>query len=71
MHIHIVLPPPPIVIPYENDDELTHLPPYFFCRVASCPCHVDKELTSILQAMIDAKEISPARALQIYWDMQP
>lgn len=57
----------PIVIPVE--DPLTHKPPYYFCSSPGCPCHDDPELTAILQAMIDAREVTPARALQIYWNM--
>lgn len=66
-----MIPKKPIVIEYERNDELEHLPPYYFCNAPSCPCHVDEELTTMLAAMVDAREITPARALQIYWNMQP
>ena len=60
--------PKRIVIRYEGDDDLLHLPPYYFCNQPGCPCHNDPTLAAVLQAMIDAEEVTPARALAIYWN---
>jgi hypothetical protein len=60
----------PIVIPVEDESEMTHQPPYYFCSKPDCPCHQDPELTSILHAMLDADEVTPEQALGIFWNQQ-
>ncbi len=58
----------PIPIPYENCDELIHLPPFYFCSAPDCPCHNDPELTAELQRRVQSGEIDGAQALNLYWN---
>lgn len=60
----------PIPILYENCDELEHVPPFYFCRFPDCECHNDPELQAALRAAIDAGTLTPAQALNVYWNQE-
>jgi hypothetical protein len=68
-HDFITPPPEPIVIEYEDGDEPTHHPPFYFCNLGSCPCHRDPELTYELWRRVNDGEFTAPEAIQVYWNL--
>lgn len=60
----------PIIVLIEDEAQIIHRPPFYFCSDTSCYlCHKDPDLIGALQALIDIGEVTPEQALVIYWNL--
>jgi hypothetical protein len=55
----------PIVIPYEEGDELVHTDEHPFCADSTCGCHEDDLLISEVASRVASGELTPQQATDL------